>query len=105
MGGWAFRSFGLRVQPRGTRGQIKKRASSESLTFSFPRDPVLPVVDLVAEGMMRGWIENLRKWIDGEEGLDEQGEPLPRSKWDDFLVAVAREIEASMQREMFTPPG
>jgi hypothetical protein len=54
---------------------------------------------------MRAWIENLRKWIDGEEGLDEQGEPLPRSKWDDFLVAVAREIEASMQREMFTPPG
>lgn len=54
---------------------------------------------------MRGWIENLRKWIDGEEDFDEQGEPRPRSKWDDFLVAVAREIEASMQREMFTPPG
>ena len=54
---------------------------------------------------MRGWIENLRKWIDGEEDLDEQGEPRPRSKWDDFLVAVAREVEASMQREMFTPPG
>jgi hypothetical protein len=54
---------------------------------------------------MRGWIENLRRWIDGEEDLDEQGEPRPRSKWDDFLVAVAREIEASMQREMFTPPG
>jgi Protein of unknown function (DUF3662) len=54
---------------------------------------------------MRAWIENLRKWIDGEEDLDEQGEPLTRSKWDDFLVAVAREIEASMQREMFTPPG
>ena len=54
---------------------------------------------------MRGWIENLRKWIDGEEDLDEQGEPRPRSKWDDFLVAVAREIEASMRREMFTPPG
>ncbi len=54
---------------------------------------------------MRSWIENLRKWIDGEEELDEQGEPRPRSKWDDFLVAVAREIEASMQREMFTPPG
>jgi len=54
---------------------------------------------------MRGWIENLRKWIDGEEDLDEVGEPKPRSKWDDFLVAVAREIEASMQREMFTPPG
>ena len=54
---------------------------------------------------MRAWIENLRKWIDGEENLDEQGEPQPRSKWDDFLVAVAREIEASMLREMFTPPG
>ena len=54
---------------------------------------------------MPGWIENLRKWIDGDEGLDEQGEPQPRSKWDDFLVAVAREIEGSMQREMFTPPG
>jgi hypothetical protein len=54
---------------------------------------------------MRGWLETLRKWIDGEEDLDEQGEPKPRSKWDDFLVTVAREIEASMQREMFTPPG
>lgn len=54
---------------------------------------------------MRAWIENLRKWIDGEEDLDEQGEQRPRSKWDDFLVSVAREIEASMQREMFTPPG
>ena len=54
---------------------------------------------------MRSWLENLRKWIDGEDDLDEQGEPKPRSKWDDFLVTVAREIEASMQREMFTPPG
>ncbi|MFY9554003.1 MAG: FhaA domain-containing protein [Blastocatellia bacterium] len=54
---------------------------------------------------MRGWMENLRKWIDGEDELDEQGEPRPRSRWDDFLVQVAREIEASMQREMFTPPG
>jgi FhaA, N-terminal domain/FHA domain len=54
---------------------------------------------------MRTWIENLRKWIDGEESLDEKGEPQPRSKWDDFLVAIAREIEASMKREMFTPPG
>jgi hypothetical protein len=54
---------------------------------------------------MPGWLETLRKWIDGEEDLDEKGEPKPRSKWDDFLVAVAREIEAAMQREMFTPPG
>ena len=52
-----------------------------------------------------GWFESLRKWIDGEEDIDEAGEPLARSKWDDFLVAVAREIEQTMQREMFTPPG
>ena len=51
------------------------------------------------------WFETLRKWIDGEEDLDEQGQPRPRSKWDDFLVAVAREIEEVMRREMFTPPG
>ncbi|HXG66111.1 MAG TPA: FhaA domain-containing protein [Blastocatellia bacterium] len=51
------------------------------------------------------WFETLRKWIDGEEDFDEQGKPRPRSKWDDFLVAVAREIEETMQREMFTPPG
>ena len=25
---------------------------------------------------MRAWIENLRKWIDGEEDLDEQGKLL-----------------------------
>jgi len=55
--------------------------------------------------MMPGWFESLRKWIDGEDDFDEQGQPRPRSKWDDFLVAVAREIEACMQREMFTPPG
>ncbi|MEK6299402.1 MAG: FhaA domain-containing protein [Acidobacteriota bacterium] len=54
---------------------------------------------------VQGWVENLRKWIDGEEDLDEKGEPLPRSKWDDFLVAIARDVEQTMQREMFTPPG
>lgn len=53
----------------------------------------------------RTFFEKLRKWIDGEEDLDEQGQPKTRSKWDDFLVAVAREIETVMQREMFTPPG
>ena len=51
------------------------------------------------------WFESLRKWIDGEEDFDEQGQPLARSKWDDFLVAIAREVEQTMQREMFTPPG
>src|ERR1051325_4469755 len=51
------------------------------------------------------WFESLRKWIDGEEDLDEEGEVRPRSKWDDFLVAVAREIEEVMRRRMFPPPG
>jgi hypothetical protein len=55
--------------------------------------------------MKRGWLENLRKWIDGEEDIDEQGQPVPRSKWDDFLVSIARDVESCMQREKFTPPG
>jgi hypothetical protein len=54
---------------------------------------------------LQKWFESLRKWIDGEEDFDEQGQPLARSKWDDFLVAIAREVEQTMQREMFTPPG
>jgi len=52
-----------------------------------------------------GWFETLRKWIDGEEDLDDQGKPRPRSKWEDFMVAIAREVEHTMQQEMFTPPG
>ncbi|HEY0321070.1 MAG TPA: FHA domain-containing protein [Pyrinomonadaceae bacterium] len=56
-----------------------------------------------------GLIESIRKWIDGEgamdplEAADEQSRP--RRVWEEFLVKVAREVEASMQREMFTPPG
>ncbi len=53
----------------------------------------------------RNFFEKLRKWIDGEEEIDEQGQVKARSKWDDFLVAIAREVETVMQREMFTPPG
>ena len=53
----------------------------------------------------KGFFEKMRRWIDGEEDVDEQGTPQKRSKWDDFLVAVAREIETVMQRELFTPPG
>jgi len=53
----------------------------------------------------QGWFETLRKWIDGEEDLDDQGKPRPRSKWEDFMVAIAREVEHTMQQEMFTPPG
>ena len=56
-----------------------------------------------------GLIEAIRKWIDGEgaidplETADEQSRP--RRVWEEFLVKVAREVEAAMQREMFTPPG
>jgi hypothetical protein len=52
-----------------------------------------------------GLFEGFRRWLDGEEAVGEQGQPKPRSKWEDFMVAIAREVEAVMQREMFTPPG
>src|SRR3989442_12345425 len=56
-----------------------------------------------------GLLESIRKWIDGESGedlleaADEQSRP--RRVWEEFLVKIAREVEAVMQREMFTPPG
>jgi FHA domain/Protein of unknown function (DUF3662) len=56
-----------------------------------------------------GLIESIRKWIDGEsgEGLLEAADDAarPRRIWEEFLVKIAREVEAVMQREMFTPPG
>jgi hypothetical protein len=56
-----------------------------------------------------GLMETIRKWIDGEtaedlvEFADEHAKP--RRIWEEFLVKIAREVEAVMQREMFTPPG
>ncbi|HKZ77600.1 MAG TPA: FhaA domain-containing protein [Pyrinomonadaceae bacterium] len=54
-------------------------------------------------------LETIRKWIDGETGedlLEAAGEHTrPRRVWEEFLVKIAREVEAVMQREMFTPPG
>ena len=56
-----------------------------------------------------GLMESIRKWIDGEtaedlvETADEHAKP--RRVWEEFLVKIAREVEAVMQREMFTPPG
>ena len=56
-----------------------------------------------------GLLDSIRKWIDGEgaedplANVDEQARP--RRVWEEFLVKVAREVEAVMQREMFTPPG
>lgn len=56
-----------------------------------------------------GLLESIRKWIDGEsgEGLLEAADEAakPRRIWEEFLVRIAREVEAVMQREMFTPPG
>jgi hypothetical protein len=56
-----------------------------------------------------GLLESIRKWIDGEsgEGLLEAADEAarPRRIWEEFLVKIAREVEAVMQREMFTPPG
>jgi hypothetical protein len=56
-----------------------------------------------------GLLESIRKWIDGAqsddlvEAADEHSKP--RRIWEEFLVKIAREVEAVMQREMFTPPG
>jgi len=56
-----------------------------------------------------GLIESIRKWIDGESGEDllesADEHSKPRRVWEEFLVKIAREVEAVMQREMFTPPG
>jgi len=54
-------------------------------------------------------IDSIRRWIDGESADDilEEAEEhtKPRRVWEEFLVKIAREVEACMQREMFTPPG
>src|SRR5438034_10496121 len=56
-----------------------------------------------------GLIDSIRRWIDGETAddvLEEADEHTkPRRVWEEFLVKIAREVEACMQREMFTPPG
>jgi len=56
-----------------------------------------------------GLLESIRRWIDGETGetlLEDADEHArPRRIWEEFLVKIAREVEAVMQREMFTPPG
>src|SRR5213592_20556 len=56
-----------------------------------------------------GLLESIRKWIDGETSEDlvesADAQARPRRVWEEFLVKIAREVEACMQREMFTPPG
>jgi hypothetical protein len=54
-------------------------------------------------------LDSIRRWIDGEVSDDPLAEvdagARPRRVWEEFLVKVAREVEAVMTREMFTPPG
>lgn len=51
-------------------------------------------------------LSDFRKWLDGEDAATLAPEqPKARSAWEEFLVAVAREVEVVMQQEMFTPPG
>ncbi|HXQ74413.1 MAG TPA: FhaA domain-containing protein [Pyrinomonadaceae bacterium] len=61
------------------------------------------------ESKSLGLLESIRKWIDGETGEDlleaADEHAKPRRVWEEFLVKIAREVEAAMQREMFTPPG
>ena len=54
-------------------------------------------------------LDSIRRWIDGEISddplaqVDEQARP--RRVWEEFLVKVAREVEAVMQREILPTPG
>ncbi len=54
-------------------------------------------------------LKSIRRWVDGvsaEDALEEAEEHArPRRAAEEFLVKIAREVEAVMQREMFTPPG
>ena len=56
-----------------------------------------------------GLLDSIRRWIDGESGEDlleaADESARPRRVWEEFLVKIAREVEAVMQQEMFTPPG
>ena len=53
-----------------------------------------------------GVLGEIKKWLDGDEAAEfAEEQPRTRREWEEFLIAVAREVEAAMQREMFTPPG
>ena len=51
-------------------------------------------------------LENFRRWFDGDvkQTVTPQ-QPERRSSADDFFLALAREVETDLRREMFTPPG
>jgi hypothetical protein len=57
-----------------------------------------------------GFLEKLRKWIDGESNNSTASEEKldagsPGQVSEEFLILVAREVESVMRRERFTPPG
>jgi hypothetical protein len=53
-----------------------------------------------------GLLGEIKRWLDGDEAAElAEEQPRTRREWEEFLIAVAREVEAAMQREMFTPPG
>jgi hypothetical protein len=54
-----------------------------------------------------GLLTDFRRWLDGEDAVSLSTSPNQQklSEWDEFFVKVAREVEAVMKREMFTPPG
>jgi hypothetical protein len=51
------------------------------------------------------FFDTLRRWIDGEDAILEDAPKQVQSKWNDFFVAVARELSDTIEEEMFTPPG
>ena len=54
-----------------------------------------------------GLLTDFRRWLDGEDAASLSTSPDQQklSEWDEFFVKIAREVEAVMRREMFTPPG
>jgi hypothetical protein len=54
-----------------------------------------------------GLLTDFRRWLDGEDAgsLSPSAQQQKLSEWDEFFVKIAREVEAVMKREMFTPPG
>lgn len=61
---------------------------------------------MVNLGGLGGMLGGIKKWLDGDEAAEiAEAQPRARREWEEFLIAVARDVEAALQREMFTPPG
>ncbi|MBC7797397.1 MAG: FHA domain-containing protein [Pyrinomonadaceae bacterium] len=56
----------------------------------------------------KGFIETLRRWVDGAESadpMDEISRSLPyRRNSEEFMVKIAKSIESVLQDELFVPP-